>query len=574
MRGRAGSRTIALMSATTAPPTHATIAAAFLDTVARQPDAVAVRTRDDAVSLTWRELADRVAGAAGGLRALGVRPGDTVALLSANRPELWVADLAVTMCGATTCPIYTTLPPHDIDYVLRDAGARIVIAEAALAGGVPDHAELVRIDDLPLDTPIDLAVAAAALDPAALITLIYTSGTTAHPKGVELTHQGAMAALRGWQAAMPLDRVQRIISWLPPAHVMDRVLHYYLALAEGFETTTCSDPRQIASYLTGVRPDLFISPPRVWEKLKAGVETALAGLPEERRDAAGAAIGAALQRVRLLRAGATVPPALEEAVAHADTALFAGLRERLGVDRLAVAGVGSAPCAVEVLEFFHAIGVDLRQGYALSEAGCAGTLTPSGPEAIGTVGHPLAGTELRLADDGEVLLRGAATMAGYRHQPVATYAAIDTDGWLHTGDIGTLDPDGRLTIVDRKKDILITAGGKNISPARVESELKAASPLIAHACAIGDRRPHLTALLVLDPEAAAAADDPEAAVAAAVAKANQRLARVEQIKRYTLLRDEWRPGGAQLTPTLKLRRRAVVDRYAAEIEEMYAISRA
>jgi long-subunit acyl-CoA synthetase (AMP-forming) len=574
MRGRAGSRTIALMSATTAPPTHATIAAAFLDTVARQPDAVAVRTRDDAVSLTWRELADRVAGAAGGLRALGVRAGDTVALLSANRPELWVADLAVTMCGATTCPIYTTLPPHDIDYVLRDAGARIVIAEAALAGGVPDHAELVRIDDLPLDTPIDLAVAAAALDPAALITLIYTSGTTAHPKGVELTHQGAMAALRGWQAAMPLDRVQRIISWLPPAHVMDRVLHYYLALAEGFETTTCSDPRQIASYLTGVRPDLFISPPRVWEKLKAGVETALAGLPEERRDAAGAAIGAALQRVRLLRAGATVPPALEEAVAHADTALFAGLRERLGVDRLAVAGVGSAPCAVEVLEFFHAIGVDLRQGYALSEAGCAGTLTPSGPEAIGTVGHPLAGTELRLADDGEVLLRGAATMAGYRHQPVATYAAIDTDGWLHTGDIGTLDPDGRLTIVDRKKDILITAGGKNISPARVESELKAASPLIAHACAIGDRRPHLTALLVLDPEAAAAADDPEAAVAAAVAKANQRLARVEQIKRYTLLRDEWRPGGAQLTPTLKLRRRAVVDRYAAEIEEMYAISRA
>jgi long-subunit acyl-CoA synthetase (AMP-forming) len=172
------------------------------------------------------------------------------------------------------------------------------------------------------------------------------------------------------------------------------------------------------------------------------------------------------------------------------------------------------------------------------------------------------------------MLRGAATMAGYRHQPVATYAAIDTSGWLHTGDIGTLGPDGALTIIDRKKDILITAGGKNISPARVESELKAASPLIAHACAIGDRRPYLTALLVLDPEAAGAAEDPEAAVAAAVDKANQRLARVEQIKRYTLVRDEWRPGGAQLTPTLKLRRRAVVERYAAEIEELYAATRA
>jgi long-subunit acyl-CoA synthetase (AMP-forming) len=574
MRGRAASRTIAVMSAITAPPTQATIASAFLDTVARQPDAAAVRTLDGAVTLTWRKLADRVAAAAGGLRALGVRPGDTVALLSANRPELWVADLAVTMCGATTCPIYTTLPPHDIDYVLRDAGARIVIADPALAGGVPDHAELVPIDDLPLDSPIDLATAAAALDPTAVITLIYTSGTTAHPKGVELTHHGVMAALRGWQAGMPLDQVRRIISWLPPAHVMDRVLHYYLALAEGFETTTCPDPRQIARYLTAVRPDLFISPPRVWEKLKAGIESALDGLPEERRDAARAAIAAALQRVRLLRAGAPVPPALEEAVAHADSALFAGLRERLGLDRLVVAGVGSAPSAVDVLEFFHAIGVELRQGYALSEAGCAGTLTPSGPEAIGTVGRPLAGTELKLADDGEVLLRGAATMAGYRHQPVATYSAIDTDGWLHTGDIGTLDADGALTIVDRKKDILITAGGKNISPARVESELKAASPLIAHACAIGDRRPYLTALLVLDPEAAAAAHDPEAAVAAAIDKANQRLARVEQIKHYTLLRDDWRPGGAHITPTLKLRRRAVVERYAAEIEEMYAITRA
>jgi long-chain acyl-CoA synthetase len=557
------------MSAIAAPPTHATIASAFLDTVTRRPDAVALRTLDDAISLTWRELADRVAAAAGGLRALGVRPGDTVALLSANRPELWVADFAVTMCGATTCPIYTTLPPHDIEYVLRDAGARIVIAERTLAQGVPSGTEIVPIDDLPVGDPVDLAGAAAALDPAAVITLIYTSGTTAHPKGVELTHRGVMAALHGWQTAMPLGEVRRIVSWLPPAHVMDRVLHYYLALAEGFETTTCPDPRRIASYLTAVRPDLFISPPRVWEKLKSGVETALGGLPEEPRDAARAAIAAALQRVRLLRAGAPVPPDLEGAVARADAALFAGLRERLGLDRLAVAGVGSAPSAVEVLEFFHAIGVDLRQGYALSEAGCTGTLTPGGPKAIGTVGHPLAGTELRLADDGEVLLRGAAVMAGYRHQPVATYAAIDTDGWLHTGDIGTLGPDGALTIVDRKKDILITAGGKNISPARVESELKAAGSLIAHACAIGDRRPYLTALLVLDPEAAAAAADPEAAVAAAVATANQRLARVEQIKRYTLLRDEWRPGGPQVTPTLKLRRRAVVDRYASEIEAMY-----
>jgi long-chain acyl-CoA synthetase len=580
------------MTAHIAPLTRrapATVADAFLDTVARHPDRVALRTRDDTISLTWRELADRVAAAAGGLRALGVEPGDTVALLTANRPELWVADLAATMCGATTCPIYTTLPPHDVDYVVRDAGARIVMVERSLldlirraAPGGVEH--VVVLDDQPggteltlaqleaLADPIDLPDASAALDPAAVLTLIYTSGTTAHPKGVELTHAGVMAAMRGWQVALPLEQVQRTLSWLPPAHVMDRVLHYYLALAEGFETTTCPDPREIASYLSAVHPHLFIAVPRVWEKLKAGIETTLAVLPAERREAAQAAIAAAQQRVRLLRVGAAVPAELDAAVARADAALFAELRERLGIDQLALAGVGAAPSAPEVLEFFHAIGIDLRQGYALSEAGCAGAVSRSGPAGIGTVGHPLEGLELELAPDGEVLMRGPAIMAGYRAQPDATRAAIDRDGWLHTGDLATRGPDGALTIVDRKKEILITAGGKNIAPARVESELKAASPLIAHACAVGDRRPYVTALLVVDPESARAAGGPDQvddAVEAAVATANARLARVEQVKRFTLLRDDWRPGGPELTPTMKLRRRAVIARYAADIEAMY-----
>ena len=591
------------MAVETAPLTRritATVADAFLDTVARNPGGVAIRTRDDAPALTWQQLADRVAAAAGGLRALGVRRGDTVALLTSNRPELWVADLAATMCGATTCPLYTTLPPHDVEYVIRDAGARVVMVEPALFDllrrGAPDTVEhVVLLDGQPGDDaitldeledaadPIDLAAAAAALEPAAVMTLIYTSGTTARPKGVELTHAGVMAALRGWQAALPTERVGRIISWLPPAHVMDRVLHYYMALAEGFETTTCPDPREIASYLTTVRPHLLIAVPRVWEKLKEGVEAALAGLPDERRDAARAAIAAGVQRARLRDAGTAVPADLEAAVARADAALFAGLRERLGLDELEMAGVGAAPTARDVLEFFQAIGVDLRQGYALSESGCAGAVSSPDGAGLGSVGRPLAGVELRLADDGEVLLRGAAIMAGYRGQPEATREAIDADGWLHTGDVGALAPDGALTIVDRKKEIIITAGGKNIAPARVESELKAASPLIAHACAIGDRRPCLTALLVLDTAAARAvgaadavtaaelARDPDvlAAVEAAIATANARLARVEQIKRFTLLGDEWRPGGAELTPTQKLRRRAVLSRYAAEVEELY-----
>ena len=561
------------MTAQTAPRT-ATVAGAFLATVARYPDGLALRTLDDGTRLTWQQLHDRVAAAAGGLRTLGIGPGDTVALLSTNRPELWIADLAATFCGATTCPVYTTLPAHDVEYVLRDAGARVALAERPLIDKLPSGLEhIVALDgdegvtlrtlEL-LGEPLDLVAAAAALDPGAVITLIYTSGTTAHPKGVELTHTGVLAAVRGWQGALPFGDVRRIISWLPPAHVMDRVLHYYLALDEGFETTTCPDPRQIATYLTAVRPHMLIAVPRVWEKLKGAVETALAALPGEQGEAARAALGAGLQRVRLQQAGEPVPAPLEAALTRADAALFAGLRARLGLDQVVFSGVGSAPTAVDVVEFFHAIGVPLRQGYALSESGCAGAVNrPGSPDALGSVGHPLEGTEIRLAADGEILLRGRATMAGYRHQPEATAEALDADGWLHTGDIGTLGPHGELTIIDRKKEIIITAGGKNIAPARVESELKAAGPLIAHACAVGDRRPYITALLVLDPEATGD-------VAAAVARANERLARVEQVKRYTVLDADWRPGGPELTPTQKLRRRAVLARYAAEIDAMYA----
>ena len=552
---------------TIAPSTPITVAGAFLNTVARKPDAVAVRTLDDAVSYTWTELAERVAIAAGALRARGVQPGDTVALLLTNRPELWVADLAVTMCGATTCPLYATLPPNDVEYVTGDAGARMIVTERALVGGARDVSlPVLVIEDGALDAgePVDLQAAAAAIDPNAITTLIYTSGTTARPKGVELTHAGIAAAVAGWAGSHDYDSVQRIISWLPTAHVMDRVLHYSMALVKGYETTTCPDPSQIATYLTAVRPDLFIAVPRVWEKLKAGVEGALAAQPVERRHAAEAAIAAGIQAVRLREAGVPVPPELAAGLERADAALFAGLRERLGIDRVTMAGTGSAPIARDVLEFFHAIGVELLEGYAMSESGCLGSVGRTGELMLGSVGRPHHNIEIRLAPDGEILTRGPSVMAGYRGNPEATREAIDPDGWLHSGDIGTLTAAGAVTIVDRKKELIITSGGKNVSPAKVESELKAAGPGIAHACAAGDRRPYLTALLVLEPGADASG------VEAAVAAANERLARVEQIKRYTILDAEWLPGGAELTPTMKLKRRSVLQRYAAEIDAMYA----
>ena len=551
---------------TIAPSTPATIAGAFLDTVARKPDAVAVRTLGDEVSYTWTELAERVAVAAGALRARGVQPGDTVALLLTNRPELWVADLAVTMCGATTCPLYTMLPPNDVEFVVGDAGARLVVTERALLGATRDVTlPVLVIEDGALDAgePVDLQSAVATIDPRAITTVIYTSGTTARPKGVELTHAGIAAAVAGWDGSHDYDSVQRIISWLPSAHVMDRVLHYSMALVKGYETTTCPDPSEIAAYLTAVRPHLLIAVPRVWEKLKAGVEAALAAQPAERRHAAEAAIAAGVQRVRLREAGAPVPPELDAALERADAALFAGLRERLGIDQLTMPGTGAAPISRDVLEFFHAIGVELLQGYAMSESGCLGAVGRTGDTSLGTVGRPHHNLEVRLADDNEILMRGPSIMAGYRGNPEATREAIDADGWLHSGDIGTL-VDGVLTIVDRKKELIITSGGKNISPAKLESELKAASGAIAHACAVGDRRPYVTALLVLEPGADAAG------VEAAVASANERLARVEQVKRYTILDADWRPGGAELTPTQKLKRRSVLDRYAAEIDAMYA----
>jgi long-subunit acyl-CoA synthetase (AMP-forming) len=293
---------------------------------------------------------------------------------------------------------------------------------------------------------------------------------------------------------------------------MDRVLHFSLALVQGFETTTCPDPREIAAYLPKVRPHMFIAVPRVWEKLKAAIE------------------------------------------ANHLT------KEQLGLGEARIVGSGAAPISTEVLQFFHAHGMPLIEGYALSESGCLGAVGHPDDPRIGTVGKPHSALEVKLAPDGEILMKGPTLMRGYRGHDESPIV----DGWLHTGDIGTLDADGNLSIVDRKKELIITAGGKNVSPAKVEAELKAASPLIAHACAVGDRRPYLTALIVREPGA------DRMAIAEAVVAANARLARVEQVKRYSVLDADWRPGGPELTPTQKLRRRNVLARYADQIEAMYA----
>jgi long-subunit acyl-CoA synthetase (AMP-forming) len=336
-----------------------------------------------------------------------------------------------------------------------------------------------------------------------------------------------------------------------------------------------------------VRPTWFFAVPRIWEKLKAGLEASLANLPDEQAQAATNGLEAALSKLRLEQAGEDVPEELEAAVATADEQMFSGLRAQLGLDEVVAVNVGAAPTPLEVLEFFHAIGIPIGELWGMSETCGTATINPPARIKLGTVGPPVPGVEIRLAEDGEVLVKGPVTMAGYRNMPDKTAETIDEDGWLATGDIGELDEDGYLTIVDRKKELIINAAGKNMSPANIESHLKAASPLIGQAIAIGDRRPYNVALITLDPDFApvwaqrnghegkgldelAGEDDMIAAIQAGVDAANEKMARVEQIKRFTVLPADWAPGGDELTPTMKLKRKPIADKYTEEIEALYA----
>jgi long-subunit acyl-CoA synthetase (AMP-forming) len=345
----------------------------------------------------------------------------------------------------------------------------------------------------------------------------------------------------------------------------------------GFTTTCCPDPRQIVAYLPEVKPTWFFAVPRIFEKLKAAIEAGIAAeQDEDRRRATVRALELGLEKVRLEQAGQPVPKQLAEDYAKADEAVFSNLRKMLGLGQIESINVGAAPTPREVIEFFHAIGVPLSELWGMSETTGYGTCNPPDKIKIGTVGPPGPGAEIKLAEDGEVLIRGPVVTPGYRNHPEQTAEAIDADGWLHTGDVGEFDEDGYLKIVDRKKELIINAAGKNMSPANIEAKVKTASPVIGQAIAIGDARPFNVALITLDPDVAPAyarqhgEEGLMAEVERGVAEANEQLARVEQIKKFKVLRDEWQPGGEELTPTMKLKRKPIHQKYAKEIEELYA----
>jgi long-chain acyl-CoA synthetase len=584
-----------------------TFCEAFQRTARVYADAPALRRAGDETAITWREYAGSVEQLAGALAALGVRRGETVALLLTNRPETHLLDMACVHLGAVPFNVYTTSTPEQLEYLVGHAGGRIAFSQADLAPGLSLAVErlaafeqvFVLDGSAPGMRPFDQLLAMRA--PAGfnfeaewraagaqdLITLIYTSGTTGPPKGVEITHANLLGTLRGYHEVVPYAAGGRLMSYLPMAHLADRMSAHYAAIVSGACVTSVADPRCAGDALRDVRPTTWIGMPRVWEKMKAALEAQFAAEDDDRRRAIAAALDAGRRRARLQMAGQPIAAELEAARRHADAQLFAPLRAALGLDEARAVFSGGAPIAAEVLEFFLALGLPILELWGQTETSAAGTANRAGAMRVGTVGRALPGAEVRLADDGELLFRGPGAMRGYRNDAEKTAETLDADGWIHTGDVGEIDVDGFVRIIDRKKELIINSMGKNMSPANIENAVKAACPLIGTAVAIGDRRPYVTALLVLDSDAAAAfarahgieyaslaelaADERVlTAVEEGVRHAGERLSRVEQIKRFKLLGDEWAPSGDELTPTMKLKRKAIAEKYALVIDELYA----
>ncbi|MGW6642313.1 AMP-binding protein [Streptomyces iakyrus] len=597
-------------------PMYATLCDAFQHTAAVAPDTVAVRTVGATRTVTWRALAEDVRLLAAGLAGLGVRRGDTVALMMTNRVEFFPVDLAAQHLGAIPFSVYNTLPAAQLAHVLRNSGSRVMVCETQYlpvvreSGVAVEHLILVDGDEVlagddaakPADGTLSLETLRArgrantsfdfdttwrSVQPDDVLTLIYTSGTTGPSKGVEITHANLLAQAAGVAQVLDFRFGDRTTSYLPSAHVVDRFTCLYAQAIFGVQVTVVPDIKEIGKALPDCRPTIWCAVPRVWNKIKQAVELGIESEPDAaRRGAAGAALETGLRRTRLLQSGKPVHDELSAAYAEADAGVLSALRSRLGLDQVRWAVTGAAPTPPATLEFFAALGVPICEGWGMSELSCFGAVSPPARARFGTIGTLLPGLEACRAADGELLVRGPSVAKGYRNDPDRSREAFDQDGWFHTGDVIVSDADDYLTIVDRKKDLIINEGGKNISPVTVETALTTASPLIGTAVAIGDSRPYITALLVLDAEAAAAfaaghglPPDPRSlarnplltdALRAAVAEGNSRLARVEQVKRFRVIPAYWDATSDELTATLKLKRQKVAEKYDADIAALYA----
>ncbi|MBS1848323.1 MAG: long-chain fatty acid--CoA ligase [Actinobacteria bacterium] len=566
---------------------------------------VAFRTLGpDSTEISYGELADRVARCAAGLRSIGVDKGDRVVMMMRNRVEFYVLDLAVVCCGATPISIYNSSSVEQVVYLAGHCRATVAIAGdgeflatfTEARRELPGLAELVVVDadattpddvhrygDLVASEPIDFAEAVALVDPGDPATVIYTSGTTGNPKGVVLTHRNVCWTLESLRRTIGIDPVPwRVVSYLPMAHIAERMVSYYQMLAMGYQITPLADVGGLPAALAEVRPNMMFGVPRVYEKIHAGITSKLAADPAQfaQFNEGVAAAGP----IALRRAWGEATEDDEATWSFLDAVAFAPVRAAVGLDQLEIAVTGAAPMSAELLGWFRSIGVPLSEIYGMSES--TGPMNWA-PHLIrpGTVGPAIVGEECILGDDGEVLVRGGNVFAGYLDDPEKTAEALDAEGWLHSGDIGVFDDDGYVRIVDRKKELIVTAGGKNISPANLEAAIKDI-PLVGQACVVGDRRKFVAALVTLDPDFApvwaaehglpgdlvslAAAPEVRAEIEAGLERVMEPFNHAEQVKKFTVLGDDWEPDSDVLTPTSKLKRRGVLARYEHQIDEMYA----
>ncbi|MFE3543828.1 AMP-dependent synthetase/ligase [Nocardia sp. NPDC059177] len=583
-----------------------TLCEAFQRTVVRMPDAVALRTPGDATSITWGEYSRRVERIAAGLANLGIAAGDTVALMLTNRPEFHLVDTAAMHLGAIPFSIYNTNPPETIAYQLAKTASRVIVCEtqflpqiaAARAADGPvetvvvvdagpeDILSLAEVEANPLPG-FDFRAAWQRVRAEDVLTVIFTSGTTGTPKGVELTHTNILSNIDGVREMLDPWFAHRTVSYLPDAHIVNRWTCHYFPMIGGGPVTDLADPKQIVTALTDTRPTAFVGVPQVWYKIKAALEAQLAAETSTvKRKLTHWAIDAGRQRVRAeLHGSGRVTPWLTVRHQVADRLVLATIRRRLGLDAMVVGATGAAPIAPEALEFILGLGLPVGEVYGMSELSAIATLNRPGRMRLGTVGVAARGVEVAVAGDGEILVRGPIVMKGYLGEPELTAEAVDADGWVHTGDIGAVDADGFVSIVDRKKELIVNSGGKNMSPSKIEGYVRVACPLAGPVVAIGDGKPFVTALVVLDADAATAyatahgltpnpavlAADPgvHAVLDAGIRAANTKLARVEQIKKFVVVPAFWQPGGDELTPTGKLKRKPITAKYTAEIDTMY-----
>jgi long-chain acyl-CoA synthetase len=522
--------------------------------------------------VSWEEAGGRVDALARGLLAHGVGHGDAVAILAATSLEWVLLDWAAMSIGAVVVGLYPTNSAKECEYILDHSEAVLAFADtdeqaAKLHGARLREVVLFRnLDRLEEEGRAGAETPLPEVAEDDLATLIYTSGTTGPPKGCMLTHRNLVAAATHVDRRVTLpDDV--ILLFLPLAHSFGRLVHQSSAF-HGFTTALLADPARAAEALPAVRPTVLPAVPRVYEKIHAGVLSQL-----ERAGGAKAAIGrwalgVGVEASRRRREGRSILPALRLQEWLADRLVFAKIRQKLG-GRLRLGISGAAPLSIDVLEFFHALGILVVEGYGMTETASSATVNNPEDFRFGTVGPPVDGCEIAIADDGEILLRSPTVFAGYFKDPEATRAALTGDGWLRTGDVGELDADGFLKITDRKKDLIITAGGKNISPQNLENALKT-SRFVAQALVVGDRRPYVTALVTLEPaEVEASGRDPQELVQELVDEVNRDRARVEQIKRFAILPRDFLQEEGEVTPTLKLKRRVVQEHFADEIEALY-----